>query len=211
MSGTGGDKDGVALNDQKQEDIRGIIFDLDGTLADTMPAHYEAWQAILRQYALDMSEDRFYALGGWPTKKVAELLIAEAGRAIDSERLSHEKESLFEESLHLVEPIGPVTDVVRQHHGRLKLAVATGATRPIAVRILRQIAMHECFDTIVSSEDVPRHKPEPDVFLEAARRIDVEPRFCLVYEDTNPGLEAARRAGMRHVDVRQFYTPRRVT
>jgi beta-phosphoglucomutase family hydrolase len=210
MNGTGGVKERVTLNEQL-EDIRGIIFDLDGTLADTMPAHYEAWQEILRQYSLEMSEDRFYALGGWPTKKVADLLIAESGRTIDSERLSHEKESLFEETLHLVEPIGPVTDVVREHHGRLKLAVATGATRPIAEQVLRQIGIRDCFEAIVCSEDVPRHKPEPDVFLEAARRIEIEPRYCVVYEDTNPGLEAARRAGMRHVDVRQFYTPRRVT
>ncbi len=193
------------------ENIHGIIFDLDGTLADTMPAHYEAWRTILERYALAMSEDRFYALGGWPTKKVADLLIAESGRPIDAGQLSEEKELLFRQSLHLVQPIEQVTEVVREHHGRLRLAVATGATRTIATEILHQIGMPNWFDTIVSSEDVERHKPAPDVFLEAARRLDVEPRFCLVYEDTDPGLEAARRAGMEHVDVRQFYTPRRVT
>ncbi len=193
------------------EYLRGIIFDLDGTLADTMPAHYEAWRTILGRYTLEMSEDRFYALGGWPTKKVADLLIAESGQEIDAEQLSEEKELLFRQSLHLVQPIEQVTAVVRRHHGRLKLAVATGATRAIADQILHQIGMPNWFDTIVSSDDVEHHKPAPDVFLEAARRLGVEPRFCLVYEDTDPGLEAARRAGMGHVDVRQFYTPRRVT
>ena len=84
------------------EQIRGIIFDLDGTLADTMPSHYEAWSIILDRYGLEMSEDRFYALGGWPTLRVADLLIGESKREIDALQLSIEKESLFEESLHLV-------------------------------------------------------------------------------------------------------------
>lgn len=193
------------------EAIRGIIFDCDGTLADTMPSHYEAWMAILARYELVMSEDRFYALGGWPTRRVADLLIAESGRQIDAERLSHEKESLFETMLHLVRPIEPVVDVARQYHGRLPMAVATGAVRPICEVILRQIGVENHFDTIVSSEDVERHKPSPDVFLEAARRIGIAPEHCRVYEDTDPGIEAARRAGMEFVDVRTFYTPRRVT
>jgi len=193
------------------EAIRGIIFDCDGTLADTMPSHYEAWMAILARYELQMSEDRFYALGGWPTRRVADLLIAESGRLIDAERLSQEKESLFEAMLHLVQPIAPVVDVARQYRGRLPMAVATGAVRPICEVILQQIGVEDHFDTIVSSEDVERHKPAPDVFLEAARRLGVEPRHCRVYEDTDPGIEAARRAGMEWVDVRTFYRPRRVT
>jgi beta-phosphoglucomutase family hydrolase len=193
------------------ESIHGIIFDCDGTLADTMPSHYEAWMSILDRYDLQMSEDRFYALGGWPTRRVADLLIAESGREIDAVRLSHEKESLFAAMLHLVRPIEPVVEVVKQHRGRLPMAVATGAVRPICEVILRQIGVQGHFDTIVSSEDVERHKPAPDVFLEAARRLGIPARHCRVYEDTDPGVEAARRAGMECVDVRTFYTPRRVT
>ncbi len=196
---------------QDMKHIQGIIFDLDGTLADTMPSHYEAWSVILNRYGLEMSEDRFYALGGWPTEKVADLLIGEAGRKIDAAKLADEKESLFAESLHLVQPIPHTNDVAREHRGRLPLAVATGATLEIAERILEHIAIRDWFDALVSADQVERHKPNPDVFLEAARRIGVEPQYCLVYEDTDPGLEAARRAGMAHVDVRDFYTPRRVT
>lgn len=191
--------------------MRGIIFDCDGTLADTMPSHYEAWMTILHRYDLEMSEDRFYALGGWPTRRVADLLIAESGRSIDAAQLSVEKESLFHEMLHLVRPIEPVAKVVRAHRGKLPLAVATGAVRPVCEKILVQIGLADSFNTIVSSEDVERHKPAPDVFLEAARRLGVEPRHCRVYEDTDPGIEAARRAGMEYIDVRGFYTPRRVT
>ena len=195
----------------EMEHVRGIIFDLDGTLADTMPSHYEAWSIILDRYGLEMSEDRFYALGGWPTEKVADLLIGEAGRDIDAAKLSIEKESLFAENLHLVQPVAHVTAVAREHRGNLPLAVATGATRGICEQILDHLSIRDWFDAVVSADEVERHKPNPDVFLEAARRLGVEPRHCLVYEDTNPGLEAARRAGMAHVDVRQFYTPRRIT
>jgi beta-phosphoglucomutase family hydrolase len=191
--------------------ICAIIFDCDGTLADTMPWHYEAWSTILARYDLEMSEDRFYALGGWPTRRVAELLIAECGRSIDAERVSSEKESLFHEMLPRVRPIEPVVEVVRAWRGRLPLAVATGAARPICEKILHQIGVPGWFDTIVSAEDVERHKPSPDIFLEAARRLGVEPSRCRVYEDTDPGLEAARRAGMEYIDVRGLHTPRRVT
>jgi beta-phosphoglucomutase family hydrolase len=190
---------------------RAIIFDCDGTLADTMPSHYEAWMVVLDRYRLTMSEDRFYELGGWPTRKVAELLARESGQQIDIDRLSVEKEALFEDLVHMIRPIPPVLEVIREHHGKLPMAIATGAVLPICQRILRQIGLDTMFDTIVSAEDVEHHKPRPDIFLEAARRLKVEPQFCRVYEDTDPGIEAARRAGMEPVDVRTFYTPRRVT
>ena len=193
------------------EPIRGIIFDCDGTLADTMPWHYEAWATILERYDLAMTEDRFYQLGGWPTTKVAQLLADESGRAIDVEQLSREKEALFEEMLPQITAIAPVAQTVRQHRGKLPMAVATGAILPICERILLQIGLLDQFNTIVSAEDVAHHKPAPDIFLEAARRLGVDPLHCQVYEDTDPGIEAAKRAGMRYVDVREFYTPRRVT
>ncbi len=192
-------------------EVRGIIFDLDGTLADTMPSHYEAWSVILQRYGLEMSEDRFYALGGWPTHRVADLLISESGQPLDALQISVEKESLFAETLHLVQPIEHTTSVARKHRGSIPLAVATGATRDICELILNQLEIHDWFDAVVSADEVERHKPNPDVFLEAARRLGIEPKYCVVYEDTDPGLEAARRAGMAHIDVRQFYKPRRVT
>jgi beta-phosphoglucomutase family hydrolase len=187
-----------------------IIFDCDGTLVDSMPPHYEAWAATLAKFNLALDEDRFYALGGWPTEKVAELLIGEARLTLDARQITREKEAAFEQFIHLVEPIAPVIAIARQHHGRIPLAVATGGLRRICERLLKQAGIFELFDAIVTCEDVARHKPAPDVFLEAARRIGIDPTRCLVFEDTNPGIEAAERAGMSWIDVRTLHTPRRV-
>lgn len=189
----------------------GLIFDCDGTLADTMPLHYEAWSATLRRFHLSLDEDRFYALGGWPSRSVAELLIVESHRTADPTHVAEQKESLFLTMLDRVTSIEPIVAEARKHRGLLPMAVATGATSDICERILHTIGIRDWFDALVAADHVERHKPEPDVFLEAARQIGVEPGRCIVYEDADPGIEAARRAGMEFVDVRKIYTPRRVT
>lgn len=176
-----------------------------------MPAHYEAWILTLRRYGLDLDEDEFYALGGWPTYHVAKHVIDRAGVDVDPQVITVEKESEFERQLHLVQPIDPVTSVAREHHGKVPLAVATGAMRHICEGLLSSVGLRPLFQTIVSCEDVPRHKPAPDIYLEAARRLDVRPELCLAYEDTDPGVAAAQAAGMRVIDVRTLFKPRRVT
>ncbi len=188
-----------------------IIFDCDGTLVDSMPVHYEAWTLTLRRYGLDLSEDEFYALGGWPTYQVAEHVIRRAGLNLDVEAIAIEKESEFERNLHLVEAITPVTTVARDHHGKIPLAVATGAMRHICEGLLKSADLRHLFETVVSCEDVTQHKPAPDIYLEAARRLNVQPERCLAYEDTDPGIAAARSAGMQVVDVRTLFKPRRVS
>ena len=193
------------------ETTKAIIFDCDGTLADTMPAHFEAWTAMLSRYDFQLDEDRFYSLGGWPTESIVRLLADESGRTVDVELMTQEKETAYRALLHDVRPIEPVAAVVRAHHGKLPMAVATGAFRSVCEETLEQVGLTGLFNALVSCEDVMRHKPDPDIFLEAARRLGTAPGHCLVFEDTDPGVEAARRAGMAFVDVRTFYTPRRVT
>lgn len=188
-----------------------IIFDCDGTLADTMPAHYVAWRATMRRYGIDFSEDRFYAMAGCPTDRIIQILAAEQGVTVDVVQAAREKEEAFLEALGEVLPVDPVAEVVRQTRGKLPMAVATGAIRPVLEKTLVQIGLDGWFDAIVTAEDTERHKPEPDVFLEAARRLGVAPERCQVYEDSDYGVEAARRAGMQWVDIRDFYTPRRIT
>jgi HAD superfamily hydrolase (TIGR01509 family) len=193
---------------------QGFIFDLDGTLADTMPAHFQAWTAMARRYGFTFPEVRFYGLGGVPTAKIAAMLLTEAGLPIDPLVLAREKEQAYLAILDgdglSIRPIEPVLEIARRDRDRGPLAVASGGLRHLVDRTLAQLGITDWFTAIVAAEDTTRHKPEPDVFLEAARRLGIPPADCTVYEDTDIGLEAARRAGMRPVDVRPLYAPHRV-
>lgn len=192
-------------------DVRGLIFDCDGTLADSMPPHYVAWSETLTRYGLSLDEDEFYRMGGWPTVVVARHLIERAGATHDPEQLMRDKEARFQEILHTVQPIQPVVAVVRHFERRLPMAVASGGIGAICRQTLDYVGLGTTFEAVVTADDVTRHKPEPDVFLEAARRIGIAPAQCLVFEDAEPGLEAARRAGMRVIDIRRWFTPRRIS
>lgn len=188
-----------------------LLFDCDGTLADTMPAHYRAWLAVTSAHGMSFDEDRFYSLGGRPTRDIIASLAAEAGVAVDVEEAAELKEQRFLEQLDGVLPIDPVIEVVRRCRGRIPLAVVTGGYQSVCRRILERIGILDAFDTIVASEDTERHKPDPDPFLEAARRLGARPERCVVWEDSGLGIEAARRAGMQWVDVRAFHSPARQT
>ncbi len=180
-----------------------LVFDCDGTLADTMPAHFEAWTEIADKYGLSFPEERFYALGGAPASKILALLAAEQGVSLDPEAVAHEKEHLFfDKYLDHAREIAPVVAIVRRYHGRKPMAVATGGIRKVIERCLSNLGIGELFDALVSCEDVAHHKPAPDTYLKAAERLGVSPRRCCAFEDTDIGLQAARAAGMTAVDIR---------
>jgi HAD superfamily hydrolase (TIGR01509 family) len=183
-----------------------FIFDLDGTLADTMPAHFRAWTEVARRYRLSFPEPRFYSLGGVPTAKIAGMLISEAGLDLDAQAVALEKERVYVDGLlapgAVIRAIPEVVAIAEHSRALGPLAVASGSVRRLVDRTLAALGIADWFAAVVTAEDTPRHKPEPDVFLEAARRLGADPARCTVYEDTDIGLEAARRAGMRPVDVR---------
>jgi HAD superfamily hydrolase (TIGR01509 family) len=188
-----------------------LLFDCDGTLADTMPAHYRAWLRVTTAHGIAFDEDRFYALGGRPTRDIVVTLAREANITIDIDAAARVKESSFLEQLDGIEPIDPVIEVVRRSRGRVPMAVVTGGYGHVCRQILERVGIADAFATVVASEDTPRHKPDPDPFLEAARRLGVDPSCCVVWEDSDLGIEAARRAGMEWIDVRAFHRPRRIT
>lgn len=191
--------------------IQALIFDCDGTLTDSMPLHFVAWNQTMQRLGIEFTEDRFYALGGIPSDKIIQMLADEANMQLDVLAVTREKEQVFLDNMHLLEEIAAITSIVRENHGKLPMAVASGGFREIVARQIAHIGLEGLFDTMVTAEDTSRHKPEPDVFLEAARRLGVAPENCLVYEDADLGIEAARRAGMQWVDVRTLHRPRRMT
>jgi HAD superfamily hydrolase (TIGR01509 family) len=185
--------------------ISALIFDCDGTLTNSMPVHYVCWRQTMAKHGIEFDEQRFYALGGVPSDKIVALLAAEAGLTLDAAAVAHEKEQAFLDTLHLLQPIAAVVEIARIHRGQKKMAVASGGFRHVVERQLAHIGVSDWFDAVVTSEDTTRHKPDPDVFLEAARRLGIAPEHCEVYEDSDLGIEAARRAGMQWVDVRKYH------
>jgi beta-phosphoglucomutase-like phosphatase (HAD superfamily) len=183
---------------------QGIIFDCDGTLADTMPLHWRAWQVIAARHRIHLPEDRFYALGGVPSREILKMLSAEQGLLLDHLAVAKEKEAEYLPLIAQVEPINAVVGVARENFGKIPLAVASGGTQSSIGQVLEHLNIRHLFQVVVTSEEVARQKPAPDIFLEAARRIGVPPPFCRAYEDTELGMQAIRAAGMEAVDVREL-------
>lgn len=185
------------------EGITALIFDCDGTLADTMPLHYQAWQNAFKLHGREFPEPLFYAMAGIPTEKIIHIFNEQHGYGLP-ESVFHLKERLFEELIPEVKPIEPITRIVAEYSGRLPMAVATGATRHLCVKTLKQIGLLDRFQSIVTADEVPNGKPAPDIFLMAAKHLHTPVKNCLVFEDGDPGIVAAAAAGMPAVDVRKI-------
>jgi len=182
----------------------GLIFDCDGTIVDTMPIHYAAWCSTTAKHGLVFSEDRFYALGGVSPFEVLRMLSEEQGIEIDSEAVTFQKEAKYMELIGDAGEIPEVMQVVRENHGKIPMAIASGGTHETVEGILQHCGIRHYFDAIVTSQDVVKPKPAPDTFLEAARRINVAPEKCRAYEDADMGIKAIVAAGMEPIDVRDM-------
>jgi HAD superfamily hydrolase (TIGR01509 family) len=186
-------------------DFAGYLFDLDGTLVDTMPLHYAAWRDALRRCGLgrDLDEDFFYSLGGVPTLLVAQRIGEHYGVKLDAARVEHVKEKLYLERLREAKLIKPVVAFARRMARTHPVAVVTGGMPDVAQAALKLTGLDSLFSIVVTPADVPpgRGKPAPDMFLVAARRMGVAPERCLVFEDAEPGFVGARAAGMQVVRV----------
>ena len=184
-------------------DFAGYIFDLDGTLIDTMPLHYRAWDGAMRSAGLTVTldEELFYSLGGVPTRQVAELIAKHYGLTIDVDRVFHEKEKLFMAIQKDAKQIAPTVAFAREAVKTHPLAIASGGPREVVNRSLELAGLASLFKAVVTADDVVHGKPAPDMFLLAAQRLGVEPTRCLVFEDATPGFEAAKAAGMKVVRV----------
>lgn len=184
------------------EHIRGLVFDCDGTIAHTMPLHYQAWTRALGEHGVDFPEALFYEFGGMPTDVIIQTLNERHGYTMPVMETAHRKEDLFEAMIPQVTPIEPVVRLIRANIGRLPMAVATGGWRRIAEKTLAAMDVLQHLQAIVCAEDVRHGKPAPDIFLEAARRIGIDAKDCMAFEDANLGVQSATAAGMLVFDVR---------
>lgn len=180
-----------------------LIFDLDGTLVNSMPAHFEAWCLALDEHGAPgiFPEDVFYAMGGRPTRDIVEILNGEQGLNLDPDAVSYAKRKFFLNVLSQVTEIEAVCDFARQNRGHVPMAVASGGSRQIVEKTLQALGLSDLFDEVVTADDVANGKPAPDIYIEAAKRLGVEPSRCVVFEDAAPGIMAAQLAGMEVVSV----------
>lgn len=180
-----------------------VIFDCDGTLVDSMPAHFEAWCQALAMHGAGgvFREDVFFAMGGRPSTDIVEELNSEYGLKLNPDMIAMSKREAFLKRLHSITLIDEVATFAASLRGRVPMAIATGSNRMVVEKTLQAVGISDWFDEVVSSEDVKEGKPAPDVFLRAAELLGVPPEKCLVLEDAPAGILAAQRAGMKVIVI----------
>ena len=181
--------------------FKAYLFDCDGTIADSMPLHYRAWKQALGEWKCDFDEKRFYEWGGMPIAEIIATLNQKHGLQMPVSQLAERKENLYYELLHELKAVPEVLEHIEDGHGRIPFAVVSGSTRDSVVASLTALQLLDRFDTLVCAGDYEKSKPDPEPFLCAAKRLDVAPEECLVFEDTDMGVQAAQAAGMAWVKV----------
>lgn len=184
--------------------VEGLIFDCDGTLADTMPLHLQAWCETFEEYGLSCPQSLIRRLTGMPADKIVGVYNERFGTTLDPLRFAREKNRRAQALLHRAKPIQPVLEIAASFRGKLPMAVASGGSRQNVTTTLNALAVLDWFTVVITSDEAVEPKPHPDIFIEAAQRMGVKPEKCQVFEDGEVGLEAARRAGMFAVDVRPY-------
>jgi beta-phosphoglucomutase-like phosphatase (HAD superfamily) len=186
-----------------------LIFDCDGTLVDTAPAHLQALRVGLAQFGLAMTDEFYYPRAGLTPRALFDDFEAEVvGAAIPRKEIVDHYSMAFQDGLRLLEEVTVVAEIARAWKGRVPMAVGSNGRRAIVEATLMVTHLLPLFDFVVVASDVPEGKPAPDIFLEAARLMKVSPVRCVVFEDTDEGLDAAQRAGMEGRDVRKVFRPR---
>jgi beta-phosphoglucomutase-like phosphatase (HAD superfamily) len=187
--------------------IECVLFDWDGTLVDSTAANYQALSGALRKHDIELDEAWYRARTGMSTDAMLAVLLAArppGSAEVDLEQIALDRDSLFLQEAASIPPLAAVVDVARSYVRQVSLGVASGGSGPAIRATMSRLGLTSLFDCVVSREDVAIGKPAPDIFLLAAARLGRDPARCVVYEDSDEGIEAARRAGMAVVDVRPW-------
>lgn len=182
-------------------DFKAYLFDCDGTIADSMPLHYIAWNTALSEWGCEFDEDLFYAWGGMSVAKIITTLNERRGLNMPLAEVEHRKESLYYELLPQLTVVPEVLEHIEAQYGRIPFAVVSGSTRESVTASLTALHLLDRFQTLVCAGDYKRGKPDPEIFLIASHRLGVAPHDCLVFEDSDLGIQGATAAGMASVQV----------
>ncbi len=177
------------------------MFDCDGTIVDSMPLHYLAWKKALGEWGCEFSEQLFYEWGGMPVAEIISTLNRDRGLQMPVVEVGHRKENLYYELLPQLRAVPEVLEHIEAQRGRIPFGVVSGSMRESVVASLTVVKLLNRFDTLVCAGDYKKSKPDPEGFLMAAENLGVNPESCLVFEDTEMGIQAAQSAGMGWVKV----------
>jgi HAD superfamily hydrolase (TIGR01509 family) len=177
------------------------LFDCDGTVADSMPLHYLAWKRALGEWGCEFPEKLFYRWGGMPVAEIISTLNRQQGLKMPVEDVAGRKESLYYELLPRLKAVPEVLEHIQEKHGQIPFGVVSGSTRESVEASLKILNLLDRFATMVCAGEYAKSKPDPEAFLKAAGNLRVAPEACLVFEDTDMGIQAARAAGMAWVRV----------
>jgi HAD superfamily hydrolase (TIGR01509 family) len=183
--------------------FKAYLFDCDGTVVDSMPLHYLAWKEALSEWNCEFPEELFYAWGGMPVSEIIATLNTQQGLTMPVEEVQRRKEELYFEILPQLKAVPEVLEVIKAGYGQIHFAVVSGSTRDSVTRSLETVGLIDKFETLVCAGDYTKSKPDPEPFLIAAERLGVAPKDCLVFEDTEMGIQAATAAGMASVKILQ--------
>lgn len=186
------------------ENIKGLIFDLDGTIVDNMPVHLECWIEAFAKHNAKFTEEFFYEQAGVSLIGVVNIYNERFNMSLDAQSIVDLKNKLYFEHVHDQKIIKPVFEIIEKYYNKLPMAIATGSSRPLAEKSIKVLQLEKYFEGIVTADDVEKPKPAPDCFLKAAQIINIDPQFCEVFEDGEAGLQAAKSAGMKATDIKEF-------
>ncbi|MGN6165126.1 MAG: HAD family hydrolase [Flavisolibacter sp.] len=190
------------LNQLSQGNYKAFLYDCDGTLADNMHAHKAAFVKVAADHQIQLNDTIIDELAGWPTILVAEEISRRYNVSFNAIDFSKLKSQVFiEEFIADTKPVQFVVDHLKAHVGKIKIGVVSGGSRSTVTKTLSVIGIDSMIDVLVCAGDTPKGKPYPDPFLLAAEKLGVRPEECLVFEDGDPGVQAADAAGMKWIRV----------
>ena len=179
-----------------------FLYDCDGTLADNMQLHKDAYVKAATHHGIDLDTAIIDELAGLPTINVVAEINKRYGTAIDAPAFGTLKSRIFaDEFQQHTQPIPFVVDHLKAHAGKIKIGVVSGGSRSTVMRTLQALGIENLIDVLVCAGETPRGKPFPDPFLRAAELLSAPPATCIVFEDGNAGTQAADAAGMKWIRV----------
>ncbi|MFP4151673.1 MAG: HAD family hydrolase [Alkalispirochaeta sp.] len=184
--------------------VEALIFDLDGTVLDTMAVHHQAWRETVAPHGIDMNDELFGIVAGKTSHDIVDALNERFGLRLDAGTVAIAKDQAYVRHAPLIYPFPRVLAFLESVSCRYPLGAATNEGFGIANIVLRTTGLAPHFRVLVTADDVERPKPAPDIFLACAERLQVPPERCQVYEDSEYGILAAEAAGMVVTDIKPY-------